>query len=335
MDLKSLLSTIRKPKTGRQEIEAALAKLDIDAAELAAEDLEAERRNLLVNGDDKDLAAIEERITAANRVIERSIAMRRELERRLADISSEEIESERRQRFEAAKAATVEAGKALAKYSGLARQIVDIIETVAAAEVAVEAANKQLPIGETSLRSAEHIARGLGGAPREIVSEERIEKWFYTGAAASWGAVQEDHVSSIKSSDDGSIAETAKAVVFGRRTGELVVDIRNEGQPRRYPVEKKTVLRTVFLEAQGADQVTPLAAAIRLPALPAGAADLWAPCGPDGLVTSIGQQCHRVVEAVAASRATSTQKPVDKRADRPRVVKETILDDDQAEEEVS
>ncbi|MFC3323323.1 hypothetical protein [Mesorhizobium cantuariense] len=318
MDLRTLLATIRKPKTGRQEIEAALAKLDVDAAECAAEDLEAERRNLLVSGDDKDLAAVEEKIAAANRVIERSIAMRSELERRLAAIHGEEIEAERRQRFEAAKAATVEAGKAMAKYHGLARQIVDILETVAAAEVAIEATNKQLPVGEALLRSAEHIARGLGGAPREIVSQEKIEKWYYAGAAAAWGAVQENQIGGIKSD--------------GGRSGELVVDVRNEGQPRRYPVERKTVLRTVLLEAQGADRVTPLAAAIHLPALPSGAADLWAPCGPDGLVALLGQNCHRVLEAVAARRTAPAQKPIDKQADREHVIEETILDDDHAGE---
>ncbi|TIL93058.1 MAG: hypothetical protein E5Y73_14815 [Mesorhizobium sp.] len=315
MDFKTLLNTIRKPKSGREEIEVALAKLDVDAAERAAEDLEAERRDLLVSGDDKDLAIIEERIAAANRVIERSIAMRRELERRLADIRDEEIEAERRQRFEAAKAATAEAGKALARYPKLAREILDVLEAVAIAEVAIEVANKQLPAGETRLRSAEHLVRGFAGAPRETVSEERSDRWFYAGDKAAWGAVEESLIGDIKANG---------------RTGELVTN----GGSR--PVQKKTIQRRVFLEAQAPDRITPLAAVIRLPALSAGATDLWSPCGPDGVAYLVGEGCHRVVEAVAARRAEAAQKPVDKLADdRNRIIEETIVADDQAEEEAA
>lgn len=155
MDLKAILGIVRKPTSPRSDIVSALADLNIEAAERRASGLEAKRRQILIAGDDRELAEIEDAITLANREIERTVAMREELERRLAVLDDAEEVVERQRRYDFAVASAVQARKALGRYPDLVRQIVEGLGAIAKAELAIKAANAALPSGAESLPSVE------------------------------------------------------------------------------------------------------------------------------------------------------------------------------------
>ena len=162
MDLKNLLSIVRKPASPRADLASALAGLDLESAEVRASQLETERRQILISGDDRDLAEIEDKITVANRDIERRFALRDELQSRLAKIDEADEIAGRKRRYDEATKLSSEARKALARYPSLARQIIDIIGVVAEAEAAIAAANDDLPEGASPIAAAEASVRGTG-----------------------------------------------------------------------------------------------------------------------------------------------------------------------------
>src|SRR5690242_5137371 len=95
MPVADVLKKLRTGKSSVAEITAALAEIDVDALEAASEALEAERRRVLLDGSDKDLEAIEAKITAADREVERAVAAKAELERRLEQATAAQSEGER------------------------------------------------------------------------------------------------------------------------------------------------------------------------------------------------------------------------------------------------
>ncbi|TIL95204.1 MAG: hypothetical protein E5Y73_07545 [Mesorhizobium sp.] len=293
---------------------------------MAVDALEGKRRAMLATATDAEIAAIDAEIVAANRTCERVDALRAETEKRLAAIETEEIETERRARFDAAKTATADAAKALKQYPAIAMQIVTILETVARAEVAIAAANAGLPVGEALLQSAELLARGLPPEPRELISEKRVDRWEYTGDSAAWGAVQESLIGDIQIDTAGLLARRG-------RSGTLRIE-RGNG-PRDYRVARRTVLVRTWRESRSALVPQPLANAVNLPALHARGPELWRPVPPDGLVDTIGTRCERVLDAVAARRETAGKRISDPRPEPGTVIEEVPVDDDQAEEEVS
>ncbi|PZV33379.1 hypothetical protein [Mesorhizobium kowhaii] len=162
MDLKNLLSIVRKPASPRADLAFALASLDLESAEVRASQLETERRRILISGDDRDLAEIEDKITVANREIERRFALRDELQSRLAKIDEADEIAGRKRRYDEATKLSGEVRKALARYPSLARQIIDMLAVVAEAEAAIAAANDDLPEGAAPIAAAEVSVRGTG-----------------------------------------------------------------------------------------------------------------------------------------------------------------------------
>ncbi|OJU51142.1 MAG: hypothetical protein BGO03_01795 [Mesorhizobium sp. 61-13] len=271
MGLAEILKLTRKPSNPRSEIVTALAELDIDAAEREAADLEAQRRRLLVSGDDTALEAIEVKITAANRAIERTLALREELEARLAGIDAETAEADRRARYEQAVSIRAAGEKALRKYPQIARQLLDLLETLASAEIAISAANADRPEGSPELESVEAM-RCLPAEPRELLRTESVpDAWCYQDG----DRVDPGLVAGIVSTDG--------------RTGFLQ---RKEGSGQRdIAVFKRRLERQVFNEARAPYTAPRLAGEIILPGLFPGTA-YW-----DGFVDDPHAILARVVEA--------------------------------------
>ena len=258
MELKSLLSLVRKPANARDEIVSALAAIDVAAAERQADALEIERRRVLVSGDDRDLAAIEEKIVAANRQIERSLAMREEFEARLDRLDDTAAEQARKKAYDFALSERGRAEKALKRYPAVARQIVELLAEIATAELAIASANADLPAGAVSIGLAEMHLRGLPADEREIVSEESFAAWHYE---AGGGAVDQKDSGKIFSTDG--------------RTGRL--DLSRDGALRSYRVIKRDFVRQSINEGRPAYQPASLAASITLPGLLPGQPEIWFP----------------------------------------------------------
>lgn len=67
----NVLDLIRRPKTTVKDYDLALGQLSVEAAEAAVQQLEIERRRILIDGTDAQLTAIEQKIATANREVER------------------------------------------------------------------------------------------------------------------------------------------------------------------------------------------------------------------------------------------------------------------------
>ena len=163
MNIQTIVKSLRGGQTNTaDQLRQTLDTLDIEGLEAAAEKLEADRRRVLLEGTDKDLEAIEARITSANRDIERRFALRDELQSRLAKIDEADEIAGRKRRYDEATKLSGEARKALARYPSLARQIIDMLAVVAEAEAAIAAANDDLPEGASPITAAEASVRGTG-----------------------------------------------------------------------------------------------------------------------------------------------------------------------------
>ncbi|MBZ9748302.1 hypothetical protein LB516_24020 [Mesorhizobium sp. CO1-1-7] len=115
MDFKAFLNLVRRQANTVGDLTAALGQIDIEGAEAAAEALEAERRRILLDGSDKQLSDVEDRIATANRDIERLFAAKDEIERRLEAAKVSASQNERLALHAAAKAQADAAAKALSK----------------------------------------------------------------------------------------------------------------------------------------------------------------------------------------------------------------------------
>lgn len=315
MDFKKLISFLSRPSTPAAELRRELASLprEIELAEAAADNLEGERRALLLKASDEELKKHLAKVELANLRIERLFAARSELERRLADAEAAEEQLARRERYAETQELAAEARAALQRYPAAARQLVSILTTVARAEDAIAATNAALPADAAPIPSPEFEVRGLPADPREVLSEERLPAcWYYTGAHASWGKVQPELVSNIESTDG--------------RTGVLTTQLNStRGDLRRFAVEKRAIEKRVrFLPERSSYTPTPLAGAIELPALRAGEAAIWGPTGPTGWSSgAMGRDADDVLRKAAELEDAASRPASDPRGSRQA---ETIVE---------
>ncbi|MER8653445.1 hypothetical protein [Mesorhizobium sp. M0847] len=181
MNVQNILKSLRGGQTSTaDQLRQTLDQIDIEGLEAAAEKLEADRRRVLLDGTDKDLEAIETKIAAANRDIERAYAAKAELERRLEAAAITETQQERTVKYDAAKAQADAAAKLLAtKYPAIGREFVALLKTLAEAQLAVDLANHNLPDGAVPLVDPEFAMRGRPGQPEKTLKEERVTLWCY------------------------------------------------------------------------------------------------------------------------------------------------------------
>ncbi|TPJ34259.1 hypothetical protein [Mesorhizobium sp. B2-6-5] len=181
MNIQTIIKSLRggQPNTADQ-LRQALDAIDIDGLEKSAELLETERRRVLLDGSDKDLEAIEAKISSANRDIERAYAAQAELSKRLDDATAAASEAELEERYRAAKAKADAATKLLSKtYPEIAKQYVTLLKAVTEAEIAVSKANECLPAGAAPIVGPEFSVRGKLGEPEKTIKSERVAIWCY------------------------------------------------------------------------------------------------------------------------------------------------------------
>jgi hypothetical protein len=258
MSFAAVLTKLRSGNLSVAEIQSALASIDVEAMEAAAEQLEEDRRRVLVEGNDKDVDAVEAKITLANRDIERAIAAKAELERRLEKAASAETENARKARYKAAKAKSKQAADRVKEYSVHAKAIADLIRLLAEATVAVQAANADLPAGAEPLLDPEFAARGLPGLPAKTIAEEEVTLWYRVG--------REEIVADVvaKKLDDMDR--------HSGRNGVLNVASGNEVWPGRY--ETRKFIRREFVDEERWVAPEPLSK-ISLPGLVADDLPFW------------------------------------------------------------
>lgn len=128
------------------KIRAALAAIDIPAAEIALAAAEAEREALLLTAtSDEPVIAAEAAITHRRIARDRAVARKADLERQLVDAEKQDRESAFRARYDQAARLADEAERAIrVEFPSFAVRIADIAEKERKADEALAAINEEL-----------------------------------------------------------------------------------------------------------------------------------------------------------------------------------------------
>lgn len=259
MSFATVLQKLRKGNLSVAEIEGALSEINIEEMEAASTKLEEDRRRALIEGTDKDVEAIEAKITLADRDIERAVAAKAELERRLEQATAAESEGERLSRYKAAKMKSKQAADRVVKeYATHAQAIADLIRVLAEATVAVQAANADLPTGAEPLLDPEFAARGAPSLPAKTISEEEVVLWYRVG--------RDEIVADVVARKLDDMDR------HSGRTGVLNVASGNEIWPGKY--ERRKFIRREYVEEERWIAPEPLSK-INLPGLMADDRHFW------------------------------------------------------------
>jgi hypothetical protein len=255
--------------------------------------LELTRSELLLAGSDRDLDAVDEEIRRASRNIERVERAIADLEARIVETEGIEQEVARREKYEAAMKAAAQAAAALRQYPTFAQRIVGLLASVAEAEIAINAANADLPAGAVALPSAEFQVRGLAGEPRQEVGRKIVRSaWFYTGA------------------DESELEPSDTVVSQDGRTGYIETRLGGRKQVETRPVE-----RVDYIEGRPPYIPEPLHLELRLPGLLPGEPAIWAGLGNSAVFFHgrMGADAVAVVEHASRQSARSRPAPKDPR----------------------
>ncbi|MDF3216280.1 MULTISPECIES: hypothetical protein [Mesorhizobium] len=261
MNIQTIVKSLRGGQTNTaDQLRQTLDQINIEGLEAAAEKLEAERRRVLLDGSDKELEAIETKIAAANRDIERAYAAKAELEKRLEAAIAAATEAELSDRYNAAKAKADAAAKLLRKeYPDLGQRLVELIRVVAEADVAIEEANKRLPEDAAALWPVEVTVRRRPGSEEKTLSEKEVQLWCHAG---SWEILPDNR--------QGEAEKRAKELgAEGRLPSDGIIHIH--GGIRA--VERRFIRRT-YLPRTSPIHYSPLASVV-LPGLVAGDPPIW------------------------------------------------------------
>jgi hypothetical protein len=261
MNIQTIVKSLRGGQTNTaDQLRQTLDQIDIEGLEAAAEKLEAERRRVLLDGSDKELEAIETKIAAANRDIERAYAAKAELEKRLESAIAAATEAEITGIYNSAKAKADAAAKLLRKeYPDLGRRFVELIRAVAEADVAVEEANKRLPADAAPLLPVEVTVRWRPGSEEKTLAEQEVQLWCHAG---SW-----------------EVLPDKRQVEAGKRASELEAEgrlppdgvVHLHGGIRAI---KRRFIRRTYLPRTNPIHYSPLASVV-LPGLVAGDPPIW------------------------------------------------------------
>ncbi|MFB9795055.1 hypothetical protein [Shinella granuli] len=169
-------------KSSSADLAAAITKAqaELAAAEAAVADAEAQYDANLLTADKKSLRAFLDAKTEAGIDVDQARARIHRLERDHEAAIEAEAESERQVAYDRAKELTAIARKKLGDYERAAMQIRGVLRAIAEADVAVEAANENLPAGAARLGKAEDV-RSSPNLYKEVTKEEIVELWAYIG----------------------------------------------------------------------------------------------------------------------------------------------------------
>ncbi|MCJ8024427.1 hypothetical protein KYK30_14300 [Shinella yambaruensis] len=169
-------------KSSSSDIATAITKAQAELAQAEAAVAAAEEQyeaNLLT-ADKKALRALLDAKTEANIDVDQARARIQRLTRDHEAALEAEAESDRQAAYDRAKELTATARKKLGDYEKAAMAIRDVLRAIAEADVAVEAANENLPAGAARLDKAE-AARSSPNLYKETVKEEVVELWAGVG----------------------------------------------------------------------------------------------------------------------------------------------------------
>lgn len=245
----SLLDTIRKALKASSPTLTQLGDAVAMArkAEVAAR-AEVERQVKLVAGGFMDDAAkrAQDRAELARlrEAAEDAVDILAEAERRHALAVAADEQARRQAVYAGAKERADAAAAALSKtYPALCRDLVGVLKTLAGAQLAVAAANAELPIGAAAIVDPEYAVRAVPERLREVVTEETVELWSRLDSDRPVEAVFQDGIHPV-----------------GNGWGKSVNDVQAAYRLRRFR-------RIEVFEAVPGARVTSLAIGLRLPAL--------------------------------------------------------------------
>lgn len=260
----SALTTLRNLLRRHPEAEPAEAEQDRDtaaaevaAAEAAVAAAEAAYTAGLLEANPADMRALDDNRRAAAIRVDQARAFLAALETRLAEAQDREAERGKAERYAAARAQADAAADTLRDmYPQLAVALVDVLRSVAEAEVAVKAANADLPRGAAPLLPVESRVRDLPGRPEEIVSEAEVTRFCRKGVQMP-----------------GGLDQSAVSRVNGGHWFIQHTNAQNEYVAERAFIEQSYLPKDPGKSADG------LAARLNLPGLRAGDAPFWKPPG--------------------------------------------------------
>ncbi|QEN87726.1 hypothetical protein FZC33_16000 [Labrys sp. KNU-23] len=193
-----ILDTLKKGRSSdkvRSDIGALTAQRAEAEKKLA--ELESARRSVLLQDDDTKAEAHDADMARQRRAIERANLKLIPLEEELTASAAFEDQERRLAKYTAAAKLADETAIFLSKeHRKIRERILDLIETLAKAELVVAEANADLPDGKAAILSIEESVRGRPNLSEEVLSEEDFEAWGVRGSGRPLPEKFQDQVSS-------------------------------------------------------------------------------------------------------------------------------------------
>lgn len=251
-----------------------LAREDALTANAAVDVADAAYREALIGQRPAAVRSLIDARTEATIAADRAAAIIADLEGRIAAAEIIEAEGVRRARYDAAVKLAATASDELARYPAAAEAIRAVLGAIAEAEVAIAAANQDLPAGEAPIVNPE-TTRSLPNLPEEVISEDTVELWAHDGDSTP---LSDDH--------QGRVDHRGR--------------IRFDDNAYDFPCVKRTYNRRTVLPAVFGRHVRPLASEIRLPGA-FGESPFWEPAhSPADALLQLGK--HRRPPTVDSPR---------------------------------
>lgn len=260
-----MLNEIRKllgakdPQTSNIEKAAALLPAEVDRARKEKSGLEEQRRALLLSGSDAEIEAIETRVAAAARHVDRLDVMAVEIQSRLESARQRDATATRDAERKAAEAEVAAAVAALKTYPKAALEIRKIIDKAIAAQRAVDAFNRKAVEGEEPLLGPEDIVRTVQGKPRKALSTKPVDRWCFRETGYR-----------LSDTDQVRVRPDDRNPMLGWLPSQ-------SGSYSTSSVVLKTFNRTEYYAAEPAATIAPLAETVFLPGLRASDDAICAP----------------------------------------------------------
>lgn len=254
----------KKTLASSTEITAALeaARTATDEADAAVATAEKAYRAALLTETPAALRALVDEQVDQKIVADQARARAAKLEADLESALAAEAEDGRAKRYAEAKALADAAHEKLwSEYPKAAASIRDLLRAIAEADIAVAAANEDLPAGAERLDKPEE-ARGTRYEFREEIGEDRVLLWAGEGAPGT--PLNEELQGQV-------VANTTS-----RRGGPPEGTLRRDNGSYLKCV-RGLFIRRKFLPDRSGWHIGSLASAISLPAAEAGDSDFWEP----------------------------------------------------------
>lgn len=260
------------------------AEKEVERALAAGEAAQQAWNDSLLDESDAATKAARARVVDADDAHARAVARVAAIREEFLKACEAEAEADRQGTYERALDLARKAKPAFRRYEKAALEIRAALAEIAAAEVAIDAANSDLPRDAAPVTKLEMDVRGLPGEPRRVVDSRADLLWVYR----DWPEmiVEKEKVALIESEDGvrGVFRDP-----WGRNSTDEIPVIR-----RRRTFEK-------IMPGVSAFTPTPLAGAVFLPGIAPGSPPIWAPVGGNPMFDE--NDPRAVIEAAQALAA--------------------------------